>query len=42
VFVLYREEHVLAALPLGTAATIDKLRECTMALPQSATSAPTE
>ena len=42
VFVLYREEQVVAALPLGTVATIDKLRECASALPQSATSAQAE
>lgn len=41
-FVLYREDQVVAALPLGTAATIEKLRECTMGLPQSANSAFTE
>jgi hypothetical protein len=42
IFVLYREDQVAAALPLGTAATIDKLRECATALPQSAISARTE
>ena len=42
VFVLYRENQVVAALPLGNAATIDKLRECTMTLRQNATSAPAE
>jgi hypothetical protein len=41
-FVLYREGQVVAALPLGTVSTIDKLRDCTRGLPQSAIPAITE